>query len=101
MSRLFTEMLREKLKARDGFLHVLNATPDGDALVSEFVVMFNPLQQGGRGKPHFCRGLDDLRVFLAQIGLNGPAVARLVDETLRTRSSSEPVSLPQDMIDLI
>lgn len=101
MSKLFIEMLREKLKARDGFLHLLNTTPDGDPLVGEFAVMFNPLDPGGRGKSHFCRGLDDLRGFLAEIGLNGHAVARLVDETLKTRSSSEPVSLPQDRIDLI
>jgi hypothetical protein len=101
MSKLFIEMLREKLKARDGFLHVLNTTPDGDPLVGEFAVMFNPLDQDGRGKPHFCRGLGDLRGFLAELGLNGDAIAKLVDETLTTRSSSELVSLPQDRIDLI
>jgi hypothetical protein len=103
MSTLFIEMLSEKLKARGGFLHVLSATPDTDPLVGQFAVIFNPVDQDayGRGKPHFCRGLDELRGFLGELGLGRRAVAKLVDETLKTHSSSELVSLPQDRIDLI
>ena len=103
MSTLIIEMLRERLKARGGFIHVLNTTPDSDPLSGEFAVIFNPVDQGGcgRGRPHFCRGVGELRGLLGQLGLSNNAVAKLVDETLRTRSSSELVSLPQDKIDLI
>jgi hypothetical protein len=101
MSKLFVEMLRERLGARGGFLHVLSTTPDRSPDGGQFAVMFNPLDQDGRGKPHFCLGLDDLRGFLAELGLRDGAIAKLVDETLTSRASSELVSLPQDRIDLI
>lgn len=102
MSTLFIEVLRQKVSARDGFLHVLNTQPESQSRLGQFVVWFAPTDiVGGAMKPHYCKGLDKLKTFLRDLGLTNRAITEVVVKTIATRSSSVRVSLPQDKIDLL
>jgi hypothetical protein len=101
MSTLFVECLKERLNARDGFLHVLRAEPGDSTRLAQFAVMFGPADSGGPMKPHYCRGADELARFLKNLGLTERAIEKIGVEVAKTRSSSVRVALSQDKIDLI
>ena len=101
MSKLFVECLKKELKSREGFLHVLRAEPGARTANAQFVVMFGPLDANGAMKPHYCKGIHQLKMFLGELGLAAPAVSGIAEEVVACRSSSVRVSLPQSRIDMI
>ena len=102
MSQLVTEALREKLGRVDGFLNVIRSSPGLPLPQSPFAVMFAPVDgPGGAMKPHYCSDLEDLKTFLANLGLTAPATDNIVAELNREYHSNIRLSLTQDKIALI
>ena len=101
MSMLFVECLNQKLQGRDGFLHVLRAESGPSKRLGQFAIMFGPNDSPGAMKPHYCRGIQELKKFLREIGLIDTATAEIVNGVTKTGSCSIRISLPQAKIDLI
>jgi hypothetical protein len=103
MSMVVIEALREKLgKPVDGFLNIIRANPGIPLRNSQFAVMFTPVDSpGGAMHPHYCQNVDELKSFLAQLGLTVAATNNIMMELENEYHSNVRLSLLPDKIALI